>query len=170
MYVWPREGTSNSRPLEVEDWTVVAAQQPVVQAPPSLDALRIEAQDAIDPADRLAALETLMQLGDEDTAVSALQAALTDDEADVRAIALEGLEDVEGPEVQQAIIQVAQHDPVAEFRAYGLVWLADNTPHEAIGILKAALNDDNPDVQALAQELLEELQADGLDEELAHGD
>ena len=37
-------------------------------------------------------------------------------------------------------------------------------------MLEAALNDRNPHVQELASELLEELQAEGLDEELAHDD
>lgn len=165
LYVWPRENTSNSLPLDTDHWTVVAAQQPVVQAPPSLDSLQTKAAEAEDPADRLEALETLMQIGDEDTVVSALQAALTDDDTDVRTLALVGLEEVDGPEIHQAIIHVAQHDSAPENRAYGLVWLTEHQSPEAIGILKAALQDDDPNVQELAQEILADLQGAERDEE-----
>ncbi len=96
---------------------MVSPKAPVATAPLSLDALHNEAVHAVDPADRLEAVETLMELGDEDTVVSALREALQDEEPELRAVALEALEDVEGPAVRQAIVQVAQHDPVPEHRA-----------------------------------------------------
>lgn len=166
LYVWPQEGTPPSQSsLETNNWTVVSAQQPVAQAPPSLETLQHEAVEAVEPADRFEALETLMEHGDIDTVVSTLQAALKDEEAEIRAMALEGLEGVQDPKVQQAIIQVVQHDPVADNRAYGLVWLAENAPQEAIKILQAALHDDSTEVQELAKELLSEIQSGELDGE-----
>ena len=117
LYVWPCEEHPDTGSMDAEAWTVVSPKAPVATAPLSLDALHNEAVHAVDPADRLEAVETLMELGDEDTVVSALREALQDEEPELRAVALEALEDVEGPAVRQAIVQVAQHDPVPEHRA-----------------------------------------------------
>lgn len=162
LYVWPREGNSQSGMLDGDQWTVVSAQKTVQQVPPSLDGLREEARGALDSAGRLKALETLMESGDEDTVISALKDALKDDEPEVRALALDGLEGVEGPEVRAAMVQVVKQDPVPEFRAQGLIWIVERYPDEAIGMLQEALNDKNNDVQELAQAMLAEIQGEDL--------
>lgn len=165
LYVWPRDGNSQSGILDGDQWTVVSAQQTVQQAPPSLEGLREEARGALDPSDRLKALENLMESGDEDTVISALKDALKDDEPDVRALALDGLEGVEGPEVREAMVQVVKQDPEPELRAQGLIWIVERYPDEAIGILQEALNDKNGDVQELAQAMLAEIQSEDLGED-----
>lgn len=158
LYVWPRDTSSPSDTLVTEKWTVVSAEKSVNQVPPSLEALRDEAIHAQEGADRLQALEDLMQVGDEDTVVAVLQEALVDDDPQVRSLALEGLENVEGPTVHDAMVHVAQHDPVPEHRAQSLIWIVEHHPEEAFDLLQAALREDDPDMQEFAQELLDELQ------------
>ena len=166
LYVWPRNASSASPETNPEEWTVVVAKEPAPEEDPSIETWQAEVEQAADPETRLAALEDLLTHSweeGEEFIVPTLVTALQDEEPDVRTLALEGLYGIEHPEAQNAIrdavVKMAESDPLLEHRVQALVWLTERNPQDAKVLLEYTLTDSDPDLRAFAAGLLEEFQA-----------
>ena len=163
LYVWPREENSVNSGSTPEEWTVLAAKEPAEQEHLSIEGLRAQVEQSSEPEARLAALEDLLTHSWEegqDVIVPTLVTALQDEEPEVRTLALEGLYGIEQPEVQavvrDAVMKMAERDPLPEHRVQALVWLTERDPQDAKILLQHTLADSNPDLRAFAAGLLEE--------------
>ena len=166
LYVWPRDAKSSSPGSNPEEWTVVASEEPAQEEPISVEQLKVEFELAPDPEARLAALEDLLTHSweeGEEAMVPTLVTALQDQEPEVRTLALEGLYGIENSEAQDAVhdavIRMAEADPLPEHRVQALVWLTERNPQEARVLLENTLGDTDPDIRAFAAGLLEEFEA-----------
>lgn len=170
LYVWPRDTSSAPPGTNPEEWTVVASKKPaqeeVSEEYPSMETWQAELENATDPEARLAVLEDILahswEEGEEDI-IPTLVTALQDEEPDVRTLALEGLYGIELAEAQDtirdAIVKMAETDPLPEHRVQALVWLTERNPQDAKVLLEYTLTDTDPDMRAFAAGLLEEFQA-----------
>ena len=171
LYVWPRDGSSASPNTHPEEWTVVASKAPTPEEEQfeeygTIETWQAELENSVDPEARLEALEDLLahswQEGGEQI-VPSLVAALQDEEPEVRTLALEGLYGIENSEsqdtIRDAIVKMAESDPLPEHRVQALVWLTERNPDEAKVLLEYTLTDSDPDIRAFAAGLLEEFQA-----------
>jgi len=171
LYVWPRDASSASPGTNPEEWTVVASEDPPPEEEYSeefenIETWKAELETAIDPEARLEALEDILahswENGEEEI-VPSLLTALQDEEPEVRTLALEGLYGIDDSESQDtisdAIVKMAESDPLPEHRVQALVWLTERKPEEAKVLLEYTLSDSDPDIRAFAAGLLEEFQA-----------
>jgi hypothetical protein len=166
LYVWPRNASSASLETDPEEWTVVAAKEPAPEQYFSIETWQAALEHSADPEIRLEALEDLLTHSweeGEEVIVPTLVTALQDEEPDVRTLALEGLYGIEHPEAQDAIrdavVKMAESDPLPEHRVQALVWLTERNPQDAKVLLEYTLSDTDPDMRAFAAGLLEEFQA-----------
>jgi hypothetical protein len=171
LYVWPRDAGSASPGTNPEEWTVVASDDPTPEEDDfkefeNIETWKAELETAIDPEARLEALEDILahswENGEEEI-VPSLITALQDEEPEVRTLALEGLYGIDDSEsqntVSDAIVKMAESDPLPEHRVQALVWLTERKPEEAKVLLEYTLNDSDPDIRSFAAGLLEEFEA-----------
>ena len=169
LYVWPRDEKSASPPTNPEEWTVVESkdtpQEESSEDYPTIETWQADFENSTDPEARLEALEDILahswEEGEEDI-IPTLVTALQDEEPDVRTLALEGLYGIEHPEdqdsIRDAVVQMAESDPLPEHRVQALVWLTERNPKDAKVLLEYTLSDSDPDIRAFAAGLLEEFQ------------
>lgn len=170
LYVWPRNANSASPATNPEDWTVVeskeAPQEEGSENYPTIETWQADFENSSDPETRLEALEDILahswEEGGNDI-IPTLVTALQDEEPDVRTLALEGLFGIEHPEaedsIRDAVVKMAESDPLPEHRVQALVWLTERNPQDAKVLLEYTLTDSDPDIRAFAAGLLEEFQA-----------
>ena len=167
LYVWPRDSKASSNATKPEEWTVVASKKPILEQESeeyqSIETRQAEFETSLDPETRLEALEDILahswDSGDTNI-IPTLVTALEDDEPEVRTLALEGLYGIENPEnensIRDAVVKMAESDPLPEHRVQALVWLTERNPEDAKVLLEYTLNDTDPDIRAFAEGLLEE--------------
>ena len=170
LYVWPRDANSASPATNPEEWTVVESketpQEEDSEEYPTVETWQADFENSPDPETRLEALEDILANswgeGEEDI-IPTLVTALQDEEPDVRTLALEGLYGIEHPEaedsIRDAVVKMAESDPLPEHRVQALVWLTERNPQDAKVLLEYTLTDSDPDIRAFAAGLLEEFQA-----------
>lgn len=170
LYVWPRDANSASPPTNPEDWTVVKSsktpQREDSEDYPTIETWQADFENSRDPEVRLEALEDILahswEEGEQDI-IPTLVTALQDEEPDVRTLALEGLYGIEHSEaedsIRDAVVKMAESDPLPEHRVQALVWLTERNPQDAKILLEYTLTDSDPDIRAFAAGLLEEFQA-----------
>ncbi|UCE63357.1 MAG: HEAT repeat domain-containing protein [Nitrospirota bacterium] len=170
LYVWPRDANSASPATNPEEWTVVESKETPQEEDsenyPTIETWQADFENSSDPEARLEALEDILahswEEGEEDI-IPTLVTALQDDEPDVRTLALEGLYGIEHPEaedsIRDAVVKMAESDPLPEHRVQALVWLTERNPQDAKVLLEYTLTDSDPDIRAFAAGLLEEFQA-----------
>jgi hypothetical protein len=171
LYVWPRDANAVSPGTNPEEWTVVASEEPIREEESdefqTVETWQAELENATDPEARLSALEDLLahswgEEGEEEI-VPSLVTALQDEEPEVRTLALEGLYGIEDSTsqdtIRDAIVKMAESDPLPEHRVQALVWLTERNPEDAKVLLEYTLADSDPDIRAFAAGLLEEFQA-----------
>ena len=121
---------------------------------PSWQAIRQNAIHASEPTQRLSALQELSELGREEEVVPTLIVALRDESPEVRDLALELLEQTEGPLPISPIAAVVQGDPDPDHRIRAMVLLANREEQAAEAMLRQALNDQDDEIRELALELM----------------
>jgi hypothetical protein len=172
LYVWAREVSATSPQTSPEEWPVAASEEPSEEVEEeevdfaTIETWKAKLESAIDPEVRLTALEDILAYSweeEETQIVPSLVTALQDEEPEVRTLALEGLYGIEDSEsqgtIRDAIVKMAESDPVSEHRVQALVWLTERNPEDAKALLQNTLTDSDPDIRAFAEGLLEEFQA-----------
>jgi hypothetical protein len=116
-----------------------------------------QALDALDPETRVAALQaaTLQALKNDEGIVPTLVQALRDEVPQVREAALWLLGSIENEEMPyEAITQIALTDPSARLRAVALGRLDATDAELAQETLQQALQDPDPEIRTMAEQLL----------------
>lgn len=126
-------------------------------ATPSITDLTQQALHAPAPAERARALEELRGLVKDEDFVSILTRALGDQDAGVRGLALDFLEDTLSPLPEGPVVEVARADESPQLRAKALSLLAYQMKDRAIEPIRQALQDPDSRVRAVAGELLDDL-------------
>lgn len=124
-----------------------------------------DAPTASSPEDRAAALKELVDEGVEGEILKTLVASLSDEETDVRDVAIEGLEEADDTVPFGPIAGVALRDKSPELRMDAIELLVKVDGKRAQVFLKQAVTDPDPRVSHLATELQEELEAEEEEEE-----
>ena len=110
LYVWSREETSESHPLDTSRFTVVAGRNKSTVTTKSWEDLKEEAMHAPDSAVRLAALGALVERNDGLEVLPTLLAALQDTDPEIRDYALESLGEVDEAAAIDHFVEVVDSD------------------------------------------------------------
>lgn len=123
---------------------------------PETQQLVVAALRAPDPADRIEALDVLIDSHDEVAVASTLVSAIRDPNPQVRAMALSLMDQVDPAELPiEAVAAVALGDKDLQVRKSALRLLASHFPFDAAhGYLQRAEGDPNPEVSALGKQLI----------------
>lgn len=136
------------------------------QAPaPSITQLTQRAFQARTPVERARALEELRGVARDEDFTSILGRALGDEDAGVRGLALELLEETLSPIPEGPVAQVVRHDASPELRAKALSLVAYRMEDRGVDLIRQALQDPDSRVQALAGALLDDLGVGGHEQE-----
>ena len=146
------------------------------EVPEATVALRRAVTEAATPTERAAALQQLMDEGDDHREVLALISSALEDEApNVRALAVDLLADIEGPGAADRIAQVALYDLSVQLRIDALSKMLEFGRPALHEILPQALQDQNLRVRRHAQQLLKDYplrphlpEAESSDEQPSH--
>lgn len=133
-----------------------------------LEALAQTVRDAADPKARAAALSDIADR-DVERGITAATAAIHDADSEVRAVALAILEELEPGDADwegalERVAEMALTDSDPELRMDALEMLASTSQKAALGPLKQATQDSEPEVSEFALELFEQLKEELQDQ------
>lgn len=127
-----------------------------------IEQLKKEALNSQDPKARIAALKTLLEKADGESAAPVVEEALGDSDSEVRKETLALIYKKRLPIPNDVIHNVAVNDTSDQVRGMAWVYISDHAgPEELQEYLMDALNDPNPDIKRDAQRRLDRFDKTG---------